>query len=109
MIFVIGGAFQGQNEYAENEFGNKYSIVSDYHIKVREDIEKGKDPFKEAEKLLNKNSNIVITSNELGLGLVPADKAEREYREINGRVNCMFAERAEKVIRVICGIGESIK
>jgi adenosylcobinamide kinase/adenosylcobinamide-phosphate guanylyltransferase len=107
MIFVVGGAYQGKNEYAKNNFDCE--IISGYHLRVREQLKEGKDPLKEAERLIDKNENIVIVSDELGYGLVPVDEFERRYREVNGRVNCYFAGRAEAVIRVVCGIGQRIK
>ncbi len=109
MILIVGGAYQGKKDFAYKNFGDKYEIISDYHINVREQLKQGKNPLKEAEKLAEKNSNVVITSDELGCGLVPVDDFEREYREKNGRVNCYFAEKADAVIRVVCGIGNRIK
>lgn len=109
MIFVIGGANQGKKAYAQKNFGKDYKIIEDYHKQVEKEWNNGKSPVEEAEKLLQSTENLVIISNELGYGLVPIDKIEREYREINGRVNCYLAEQAEKVIRVICGIGTQIK
>lgn len=107
MILIVGGAFQGKTEYAEKNFGDSYVIENHYHIKVREQLKKGLNPLEEAKKLTD--NNIVIVSDEIGYGLVPVDAFEREYREINGRVNCFFAEKAEQVIRVVCGIGTRIK
>ena len=46
---------------------------------------------------------------EMGCGIVPAEHSERQFREMNGRVNCLFAEQAEQVIRVIAGVGQRIK
>ena len=54
-------------------------------------------------------SGLVIISDEIGYGLVPVDVFEREYREKSGRVNCYLAEKADQVIRVVCGIGSRIK
>lgn len=107
MILIVGGAFQGKTEYAKINFGNDYKIENNYHIKVKEQLAKGLNPIEEAKKLTDKN--MVIVSDEIGYGLVPVDAFEREYREINGRVNCFFAEKAEQVIRVVCGIGTRIK
>lgn len=109
MILIVGGANQGKKIYAEKHFGKDYKIIEDYHKQVEKQWKNGQSPIKEAEKLLKKTEKLVIISNELGYGLVPVDKFEREYREINGRVNCYLAEQAEKVIRVICGIGTQIK
>ena len=109
MILIVGGANQGKKAYVKKNFGEDYKIIEDYHKQVERQWNNGKNPIEEAEKLLQSTEKLVIISNELGYGLVPIDKFEREYREINGRVNCYLAEQAEKVIRVICGIGTQIK
>lgn len=109
MIFIIGGANQGKTAFAENNFGEKYQLINQYHLRVKEQLQEGKDPLAEAEKLLNKTENCVIISDEIGYGLVPIDKFERLYRETSGRVNCYLAGQAEQVIRVVCGIGNRIK
>lgn len=51
----------------------------------------------------------VIICDEVGLGIVPADKEERIYRQAVGRLCCRLAERADSVERVFCGIGMRIK
>ena len=50
-----------------------------------------------------------IESIEIGCGVVPMDKKQILYREAVGRSCCILAERAERVTRVICGIGVIIK
>ena len=52
---------------------------------------------------------ILTGYEEMGCGIVPAEHGERQFREMNGRVNCLFAEQAEQVIRVIAGVGQRIK
>lgn len=108
MIFITGGAFQGKCEYAEKNYGN-CNIVRNYHLIVKEQLKAGKDPIKEAEKFINENADCVVTSDEMGCGIVPINKFEREYREVNGRVNCLLAKKAQNVVRVVCGIGSIIK
>ncbi|MBP6421033.1 MAG: bifunctional adenosylcobinamide kinase/adenosylcobinamide-phosphate guanylyltransferase, partial [Agathobacter sp.] len=42
-------------------------------------------------------------------GIVPLDSFEREYRERLGRLLCEIAAKAERVERIVCGIGQRIK
>lgn len=49
--------------------------------------------------------NCYIISDEVGLGLVPCDAFEREYREMVGRVLCLLVKECNRVHRVFCGIG----
>lgn len=107
MILIIGGAYQGKYEYAIKQYGKDYQILNNYHKKVKEQLEYGKNPILEAKKWIDQE--IVIISDELGYGIVPVDQFERGYRELNGRVNCYLAKHAQEVIRVICGIGTKIK
>lgn len=114
MIFIVGGAYQGKYRYAREHFP-EYEIINNYHLKVWDEISSGLASIKVVEEYLDGLiseggfDRLVIISNELGYGLVPVDKLEREYREQNGRVNCYLAERADVVYRVISGIGTRIK
>lgn len=51
----------------------------------------------------------IVISTEIGCGVVPMDPAERERREAAGRLSCLLAERAETVIRVVCGLPQLLK
>jgi adenosylcobinamide kinase/adenosylcobinamide-phosphate guanylyltransferase len=108
MILIIGGAYQGKKEYAKSNFSEK-EIISDYHKRVKEQLKNGINPILEAEKLVKNKPDIVVVSDELGYGVVPVDAFDREYREVNGRINCLFAQNSERVIRVVCGVGTVLK
>ncbi|MCK5826275.1 MAG: bifunctional adenosylcobinamide kinase/adenosylcobinamide-phosphate guanylyltransferase [Desulfuromusa sp.] len=55
------------------------------------------------------NRTIIFVSNELGMGLVPADPISRHYRDCLGRCNQTIARLADKVIFMISGIPLSLK
>ncbi len=46
---------------------------------------------------------MVVVSNEVGLGIVPANADARAYRDRLGAVNRVFAERAETAALVVAG------
>lgn len=54
-------------------------------------------------------ANIVIVSNELGLGLVPADPSARAFRDLAGRVNQLLAAGADEAHLVVSGIPVRLK
>lgn len=114
MIFIVGGAYQGKGEYAKKNYAD-YDIVNGYHLQVLNDIKNGLEPEQCVRSYLDKcftdgtADRLVIISNELGYGLVPIDRLEREYREKNGRVNCYLAECAQEVYRVVSGVAIRIK
>ena len=55
------------------------------------------------------NVRIVIVSNELGLGLVPMNRAARGFRDLAGRVNQQIAAAADEVHLVVAGTSIRLK
>ena len=53
--------------------------------------------------------NVVIVSNEVGMGLVPAYPLGRYFREIAGKMNQFVAEKADEAYFVVSGISMKIK
>jgi adenosylcobinamide kinase/adenosylcobinamide-phosphate guanylyltransferase len=54
-------------------------------------------------------ARVVIVSNELGLGLVPATKTVRAFRDLAGRVNQQVAAEADEVYLTISGLPLRLK
>jgi len=54
-------------------------------------------------------ARVVIVSNELGLGLVPATKAVRAFRDLAGRINQQVAAEADEVYMAISGLPLRLK
>jgi len=54
-------------------------------------------------------ARVVIVSNELGLGLVPATKPVRAFRDVAGRVNQQVAAEADEVYLIISGLRLRLK
>ncbi|WP_432649939.1 bifunctional adenosylcobinamide kinase/adenosylcobinamide-phosphate guanylyltransferase [Huintestinicola sp.] len=123
MILIIGGAYQGKTEYARSLGISdicdgasediyrvwEHSAVNNFQILVKRQLEAGLDSLEEAERLLQKNPDIVIISTEIGGGIVPIEKSERLWRETVGKVCCYLARKSSRVVRVICGIPTIIK
>ena len=55
------------------------------------------------------NVDLVMVTNEVGDGLVPATKVSRLYRDALGRINCHAAALADHVYFSVCGIPMQIK
>ena len=105
MVFVTGPMFSGKRAAAEKLFGKEIRSISEVQV-----LAAGCRDEKELEQLADKLSEYdVVISTETGCGVVPMDPAEREAREKAGRLNCLLAARAEKVIRVFCGIPQVIR
>ncbi|NCO24502.1 MAG: bifunctional adenosylcobinamide kinase/adenosylcobinamide-phosphate guanylyltransferase [Candidatus Infernicultor aquiphilus] len=54
-------------------------------------------------------AQIIIVSNEVGMGLVPDNPLGRVYRDILGRANSIIAHKADEVFMMISGIPLKIK
>jgi adenosylcobinamide kinase/adenosylcobinamide-phosphate guanylyltransferase len=54
-------------------------------------------------------ARVIIVSNELGFGLVPAEPATRAFRDLAGRVNQLIAARADEVHLVVSGLSLRLK
>lgn len=127
MDLYIGGYAQGKLTYVLDKTGipvsrvydaakaapgcteTQAAIINHFHILVKKLLLKGKNPEEFIQKILTENPGLIIISDEVGNGIVPANAEEREYRERLGRILCSLAERAEKVERILCGIGQKIK
>lgn len=50
------------------------------------------------------DASFVIVSNEIGLGLVPASRVGRLYRDLLGKANQMLAQCADEVYLMVAGL-----
>lgn len=53
--------------------------------------------------------NLIVVTNEVGMGIVPADRMTRYYRDILGRANRLVAKEADAVYLLVAGIPLQIK
>ncbi len=127
MILIIGGAFQGKTDFAAERLGVSRADILDgescsvgdvfgaaavrhFERLVRRVItENSRDIRDFARELCEKNPMLTVISTEIGSGIIPLDRGEREWREAVGRACCVLAEFADTVVRVSCGIPTAIK
>ncbi len=110
MILVVGGAFQGKKEFAKKLAAEKKrKVVNLFHNQIQRLLEEGEDGEAYIRNLLEETPDVVIVMDEVGAGVVPVERSDREYREAVGRAGQILAREAEEVYRVICGIGVRIK
>lgn len=55
------------------------------------------------------NLPLIVVSNEVGLGIVPAGRISRLYRDLLGRANRRLAARAEQALFLLAGIPLDLK
>jgi len=68
----------------------------------------GKESFSEIEAFIqaleNPGCTLIIVSNEVGMGIVPASELSRRFRDLAGRLNQRVAAKADRALVVISGI-----
>jgi len=126
MKMIIGGAFQGKLAYGKRiyptiewingsdcEFNDieKCKGIYNFQEYIKRMLEKGQEAelMVQLQNLSQINSELVIISDEVGYGLVPAEKKERYYREQIGRICTELATKCEHVERVVCGVSMILK
>ena len=125
MVLIFGGAYQGKLEYALDNFNMtekdvfhcKEETVLDLSFKVISNLENFVmgcvKEGKEAKDLLLEYGEAledkIIIVTDISQGIVPMDPVQRNWREMVGRTMLYLGGRAEKVIRVFCGLGQEIK
>ncbi len=135
MILIIGGAYQGKRDFARKLSGLEYpeferraadgcgqdgetgltaerlcqaEFLLNYHGFVRQLCTRGADAGAFTRGVIARNPAL-ITLDEVGCGIVPLAKEERQYREAVGEAGQLLAAAAEQVYRVLAGIPERIK
>lgn len=51
----------------------------------------------------------IVVSDEVGMGIVPGDRASRRYRRLLGEVNQIVASEADRVYLVVSGLPIEVK
>lgn len=88
---IIGGAYQGKADYAKAQFPNvdwkfggeiteeellKAAGVLGFQEYIRKALKAGEDLTGLAEKLAQQDPDVILVSEEVGYGIVPADAFE---------------------------------
>ena len=70
----------------------------DYDSRIMEEIGRFIHTIKESQ------TSLILVSNEVGMGIVPADPLSRRFRDLTGIANQKIAEMADTVIFMVSGI-----
>ena len=107
MIFITGPLYSGKREYACQLLGCKPENLAERAVWDAQDLAAGcADMDALADELSRRE---VVIATEVGGGVVPVDAGERAAREAAGRLSGLLAQRADKVIRVFCGLPVILK
>ena len=105
--FQADEVFDGETD--EDKMMEHAVIWNHYHRWFWRVLRQGDNPEELTRKWLRANPGVQIISDEVGNGMIPMDPGERQYRERLGRMLCELAQTADKVERILCGLGQRIK
>ncbi|MCR5793531.1 MAG: bifunctional adenosylcobinamide kinase/adenosylcobinamide-phosphate guanylyltransferase [Lachnospiraceae bacterium] len=124
MVIYIGGAFQGKLALAQKEHpeavvcdgkmpedtmeGASY-LLYHFHTLIGTKLKKGVSVEQIVEEVNALKGQLILVCDEVGSGVVPMEKEMRKYREGVGRVMTLLCKKANRVVRVVCGVGTVIK
>ena len=107
MIFIFGPLWSGKRAAAKELLGCDDAELAHRAVWDVQELVRNKIDLEELAIELSRCDVVIAT--EVGGGVVPLDRDEREARERAGRLNCLLAERADAVVRVFCGIPKIIR
>ena len=107
MIFITGPLYSGKREYACRILGCEMEELVNRAVWDVQDLARDCGDLAALADRLAEND--VVIAAETGGGVVPVDAGERAAREAAGRLACLLAQRAERVVRVFCGLPLDLK
>lgn len=124
MILIFGGAYNGKLQFAKEKYKLKDNeiffckdeelnldnkAICGLHIFIKNCILKGIDSLEVLEKNIDLLEDKIIICDEIGSGIVPMEKLDRQYREACGRGLQFLTKKASNISRVFFGIEEVLK
>lgn len=91
---------------------NDIVIINHLHLWVKDLLREGMEESEVQSTILSwvaTHPNTILICDELGNGIVPLEKMERIWREQTGRLMIELAKQAERVERILCGLGQRLK
>jgi adenosylcobinamide kinase / adenosylcobinamide-phosphate guanylyltransferase len=82
---------------------------SDFYGKIQKQEQILEEINKLTRACSESSSDIIIVSNEVGLGIVPDNALSRMFRDIAGCANQIIADEADEVYFIVAGIAQRIK
>ena len=84
--------------------------LTNFYVDTKYDVEESlKLAKEEIEKLVEIDANIIIISNEIGMGLHATTESGRKFTELQGWVNQFIAKKADKATFMVSGLPLKLK
>lgn len=113
MLLIVGGEGSGKRTFAktlgytDNDMAD--AVLNERPVLYHLEQLVFTDPESTDELLPILEGKEVVICNEVGSGVIPANRAERAGREATGRLCVLLAQRADCVVRMVSGLPMTIK
>ena len=113
MLLIVGGEGSGKKTFAQslgytdNEIAD--AVLNECPVLYHLEHMVFADPECTDALLSALADKEVVICNEVGSGVIPANRAERAGREATGRLCVLLAQRADCVVRMVSGLPMTIK
>jgi adenosylcobinamide kinase/adenosylcobinamide-phosphate guanylyltransferase len=91
--------------FTQESIDDASSVTSPYYEGVLAEVDRLLTTF----GTLDPQKTLIVVTNEVGLGVVPAYTLGRVYRDVLGLVNQRLAAAADRVYLMVAGLGVDIK
>lgn len=114
MVLVVGGMAAGKTAYVMQTYGYDTDSIADGVLDERpvldnlQDLVRA-DPDGCLDLVPVLVQKAVVICNEVGSGVIPVDAEARRWREATGRLCVALAQRADRVVRLVCGVPSVLK
>jgi adenosylcobinamide kinase/adenosylcobinamide-phosphate guanylyltransferase len=107
-----------EKNLSEIDFSGKVALVdcvtlwlTNFFVDTKNDVELCLEQAKKEIELLiqQENTNIIIITNEIGMGVHASTHVGRKFTELQGWMNQYLAKKADKVVLMVSGIPVEIK
>lgn len=113
MILIVGGEGSGKRSWARQlgyaDEDMTETLTEDRPVVYHVERLVAQAPEATDEMLGVLLSRQVVICDEVGSGIIPIDPDQIRAREATGRLCILLAKRADKVVRMVCGIPTVIK
>lgn len=111
---MIGGIASGKKTYVRETLGFTDADFADAELDERPVVFNAQQLVKSNPQSIDKillalRHKAVVICDEVGSGIIPLEKYDREWRDAVGRLCILLAKDAHKVIRMVCGIQITLK
>lgn len=84
--------------------------LTNWYVDTKNDVEQCLEKGKtELEKLFQQKANIIIISNEIGMGIHAQTEVGRKFTELQGWMNQYIASKADKATFMVSGLPMTLK